>query len=103
MSSEPVKDRAKQTLKTVRELLEKAEDSTHKALDKAAPKVQKSIDSSMEAAARGFSSTMKTIDGATSGDQVKLLKAYRRFLGGQVDFVEARIRNLEEKTGEGGR
>jgi len=97
MSSEQVAEKAKQTLKTLKELLEKAEESTHKALEKAAPAVQKSIDTSVEATAKGFSATMQTIDGATMEDQLKLLKAYRKFLGGQADYVDGRIRTLEEK------
>jgi len=31
------------------------------------------------------------------GDPVKLLKAYRKFLGGQADYVDKRIADLEEK------
>jgi len=69
MSTEQVAEKAKQTLKTVRELLEKAEESTHKALENASPAVQRSIDSSLEAAA-GFNATTQSIDGATLGDQV---------------------------------
>lgn len=98
MSSEQVTAKAKQTLKTVRELLEKAEESTHKALEKAAPAVRKSVDTSMEATAKGFATTMKAIEGATGREQVELLKVYRRFLGGQVEFVESRIKSLEEKA-----
>ncbi|MDE1853629.1 MAG: hypothetical protein KGI38_07775 [Thaumarchaeota archaeon] len=98
MSSEPVKDKAKQTLKSVKQMLEKAEDSTRKALDKAAPTVQKSFDASMETASKAFEKTMRSFEGATAGDQVKLFKAYRKFLGGQVDFVESRIKSLEEKA-----
>jgi hypothetical protein len=98
VSSDQVSQKARETLKIVKELLEKAEESTHKALDKAAPALQKSIDASMEGAAKGFGATMKSIDGATSGDQMKLLKAYRKFLGGQVDFVDSRIKALEEKA-----
>ena len=98
MSSEQVSQKAKDTFKSVKELLEKAEETTHKALGKAAPALQKSIDTSMEAAAKGFNATMKSIDGATSGDQVKLLKAYRKFLAGQVDFVDARVKTIEEKA-----
>jgi len=97
MSSEQVAEKAKQTLKALMEFLEKAEESTHKALEKAAPAVQRSIDTSVEAAAKGFTATMQTIDGATMEDQVKLLKAYRKFLGGQADYVDNRIRDLEEK------
>lgn len=98
MSSEQVTAKAKQTLKTMKELLEKAEDSTHKALEKAAPAVQKSVDTSIEAAAKGFTATMKSIEGATGSQQLELLKAYRKFLGGQSEFVESRIKSLEEKT-----
>ncbi len=101
MSSDQVSEKARQTLKTVRELLERAEESTHRVLDRAAPAISKSIDASMEAAAKGFSSTMKSIDSATHDDQVKLLKAYRKFLSGQVDFVDSRIRAAEEKPGKG--
>ena len=97
-SSDQVTKKAKETLKIVRELLEKAEDSTHRVLERAAPAVQKSVDASMEAAAKGFSSTMKSIDGVAARDQVKLLRAYRKFLSGQADLVESRIRALERKS-----
>lgn len=95
MSSQQVPARAKQTLKTVKEALAKAEESTHKALERAAPALQRSIDSSFEATAKGFNTTMKAIEGATKGDQVRLLKVYRRFLVGQASFVESRIKALE--------
>lgn len=103
MSSGEVSESEKDTLKTVRELLEKAEDSARKALNKAAPAVQKSVETSVDAAAKGFAATMKSIDGATSKEQLELLKAYRKVLGGQVDFVDSRIRALEAKkpAGEG--
>ena len=39
---------------------------------------------------------MKSIDGATVDDQTKLPRAYRKFLAGQVNFVEDRIKTLEE-------
>lgn len=97
MSSDQVAEKARQTLKSMKELLEKAEESTHKALDKAAPAVQKSVDSSLEAAAKGFNSTMKSFEGATGREQLDLLRTYKKFLDGQVQFVESRIRSLESK------
>ena len=98
MSSDQVTDRAKQTLESIKDLLEKAEETTHRALEKAAPALQRSIDTSMEAAGKGFSATMKSIDGVTNADQVKVLKAYRKVLAGQLDFVDARIKTIETKT-----
>jgi hypothetical protein len=97
MSTEKVAQAAKETIKSVKEALGKAEEATHRALDQVAPALQRSMNSSMEAASKGFSATMRSIDSATSGDQVKLLKAYRTLLSGQMDFVEARIRSIEEK------
>lgn len=96
--ADQVADAARQAFKTMKELLEKAEGSTQKALEKAAPAVQKSIDSSLETAAKGFNATMQSIDGATTEDRLKLLKIYRKLLGGQADFVDKRIRDLEEKA-----
>lgn len=89
--------RAKRTLKIVRNLLEKAEASTQKALEKAPTAVQKSIDTSLEAAAKGFNATIQSIDEATVEDQVKLLKVYKKFLGGQEEYVDSRIKDLEQK------
>ena len=53
MSSKQVSQKAKETLKSLMEMLEKAQDTTHKVLEKAAPALQKSIDMSMQAAASG--------------------------------------------------
>jgi vacuolar-type H+-ATPase subunit E/Vma4 len=101
MSTEQMSEKAKQTLKSVKELLDKAEESTRRALDKAAPKVKRSVGSSMDSAAKGFSATMKSIDGATSKEQLDLLRAYRRVLGAQVDFVDSRISAVESKVRTG--
>ncbi len=97
MSSGEASQGTRNTLKTVRELLEKAEDSARKALDRTAPAVQKSVETSMDAASKGFAATMKSIDGATTKEQLEVLRAYRKVLGGQVDFVDSRIKALEAK------
>ncbi len=101
MSSGDAGEGAKSTLKTVRELLEKAEEAARVALNKAAPAVQKSVGTSMDAASKGFAATMKSIDGATTKEQLEVLKAYRKVLGGQVDFVDSRIKALEAKKPAG--
>jgi vacuolar-type H+-ATPase subunit H len=97
MSSSDLSEGAKSALKTMKDLLEKAEESARTALNKATPAVQKSVASSMDAAAKGFNSTMKSIDGATTKEQLEVLKAYRKVLGGQTDFVDSRIKTLESK------
>ncbi len=98
MTSEQVTLKARETLKGVKELLEKAEAAAHKAISKSAPTVQKSLDSSLEAAGKGFSSTLKTIDSVTEKEQLELLKVYQRFLTGQADYVGAKIKSLEERA-----
>lgn len=99
MSSEELSVRAKDALRVVREKLEKAEEAAHKGVLKAAPALQKSLDGSFEAASKGFNATMKTIGSATEREQLPLLRAYNRFLTGQAEYVQSRIKTLEERMG----
>ena len=98
MSTDEVSEKTRQALKSVRELLEKAEQTARKELTKAAPAVQKSLDASLEAAANGFNATMKTVDSRTEQEQLGLLKGYRKFLAGQIEFVDSRIRSIEGRA-----
>lgn len=79
-------------------MLEKAELTVHMELKKAAPSVQKSLDNSLEAVAKAFDSTIRTIDSKTETEQIGLLKAYRKFLTEQAEFVEVKLKRLEERT-----
>jgi hypothetical protein len=97
MSAEQAAVKARDALKAVKELLEKAETAANRGLTRAAPAVQRSIDSSLEAAAKGFASTMRTIDSVTEKEQLDLLNMYDRFLSGQSEFVQARIRSIRAK------
>jgi chemotaxis regulatin CheY-phosphate phosphatase CheZ len=99
MSSGQATAKAKDTLNAVKELLEKAEESAHKAMNKAAPAVQKSLDASLEAASKGFNATMKTIGTRTEKEQLELLRAYKKFLDGQAAFVDSRITAIEQRAG----
>jgi hypothetical protein len=98
MSPDEVARKAKQTYKSVKEMIDKAEGSTQKAIDRAAPVFAKSLDMSLEAASNAFQKTIKAIDGATAGDQARLFRAYKKVLEGQVGFVDAKIRALEDKA-----
>ncbi len=77
--------------------MEKAVVTTQKSIEKATPAIQRSLDHSMEAAGGAFARTVKSIDGATAGDQARLFRAYRKLLAGQLDYVDSRIRALDEK------
>jgi hypothetical protein len=93
--------KARQAVARVREAMQKAEESTQKAIGAATPALSRSLEKSMEAASKAFGRTVKAIDGATASDQVALFRAYRRFLSGQLEFVDSRIKALEEKSGTG--
>lgn len=97
VSGEQAPPRTQQALKSVKEIIEKAQDSTEKALYRAAPVVQKSLVTSVDAANKAFAKTMRTVDGATAGDQARVLRAYRKVLSGQIEFVDSRIKAIEEK------
>ncbi|MDG6929599.1 MAG: hypothetical protein JRN29_06150 [Nitrososphaerota archaeon] len=75
----------------------KAVVSTQRTVEKATPVIQKSLEASLEAAGAAFTRTVKTIDGATAGDQARLFRAYRKILAGQIGYVDSRIAALEEK------
>ncbi|HZW85259.1 MAG TPA: hypothetical protein VFE91_05095 [Nitrososphaerales archaeon] len=98
MSTEQVAGKAKETIKALKEALERAEEAAQKGISKAAPAIQKSLDNSLEAASKGFASTMKTIDSVTEREQLPLLRAYGKFLSGQAEYVEARVKVLEERA-----
>ncbi len=100
MSSQQTSTKAKETLKALRDMLEKAEDTVHKELAKAAPAVSKSLDGSLEKAEKGFRETMKTIDTRTEKEQLGLLTAYRKFLSGQSNYVDSRIDELQKRSQE---
>lgn len=87
----------KQTKRSVREILAKAERSAHATLKRAAPAVQRSAETSMEAASKGFTATMKSIDTATAREQFDLLKAYRRVLSAQVSLIDSRLNAILSK------
>lgn len=97
-STEQVSARAKEALKSVKELLQKVEETTTKELDRVAPSVAKSLNSSFDAAAKGFASTLKTIDSRTGKEQLELLSAYRRFLAGQLAYVDSKLDGLKQKA-----
>lgn len=98
MSTQDLSDRMKETWKSVKEQLEKANARLEKEIGMAAPGVKKSLRGSYESASKGFNSSMKAIDGATEPEQVRLLQAYKRLLTSQLGFVDERLREIEART-----
>ncbi|MDG7011824.1 MAG: hypothetical protein JRN11_07575 [Nitrososphaerota archaeon] len=97
MAAGPQQRTPGKALRSVVEAMERAVVTTQKSIGKATPVIQKSLDRSLEAAGTAFARTMETIDGATAGDQAKFFRAYRKLLEGQLDYVDSRIRALDEK------
>lgn len=97
LSAEPQKRAPRGALRSVVEAMERAVVTTQKSIEKATPVIQKSLDRSMKAAGVAFARTMKTIDGATAEDQARLFRAYRKLLAAQLDYVDSRIRALDER------
>lgn len=97
MSAQEVKQKAKETLKSVREMLAKSEKAVHQQLEKTTPKVVNTLDASFEKASRGMSETLSTIDRKTRKEQIELLKAYRSFLQKQVDLIDGRLKAIESE------
>lgn len=70
-------------------------ESTSRFVQDVSPKVAHTIDESLEKASESFTRTMMNIDRQTKPQQVKLLKAYRRFLSKQADMIEKRLNKLK--------
>jgi GTP cyclohydrolase I len=97
MSSQEVKAKAKETLRSVRELLEAVTENVDAELKKNAPRVANTLDRSFEAASKSLTDTLRAIDRKTGTEQVELLKAYRSFIQKQAEIVQGRISDLEKE------
>ena len=87
----------KDAWESFKELLAKTDAEVTKQIRQATPVVQRSVGASIETATRGFDSTMKGISKHTEREQLELLKAYRKFLSSQSEFVDARLKGLDER------
>jgi hypothetical protein len=95
MSSEDVKAKAKETLRSVRELLKAVTDSVDAELKRNVPRVANTLDRSFEKASKSLTDTLVVIDKKTAKEQLELLKAYRSFIQKQAEIVQGRITDLE--------
>jgi hypothetical protein len=89
---------SKDTWDLLKEILQKTQAEVRKQIDQATPVVQRTVGSSVEAANRGFNATMKSISSHTEKEQLELLRAYRNVLSGQSQFVDSRVKALEERA-----
>jgi len=95
MSSDEVKDKAKETLRSVKGLLKAVTESVDAELKKNAPRVANTLDRSFEAASKSLTDTLGVIDRKTGKEQLELLKAYGSFIQKQAEIVQGRISDLE--------
>jgi hypothetical protein len=82
------------SIKGVGEFIESTKRSLQKELAKTTPKIEHALDRSMDDAGQALSSALKTIDRASSHEQLELLKGYRTFLQGQAAFVDKKIKAM---------
>jgi hypothetical protein len=94
MSSEEVEAKAKETLRSVRELLKAVTESVDAELGKNAPRVANTLDRSFETASKSLTDTLRVIDRQTGKEQLELLKACRSFIQKQAEIVQGRISGL---------
>jgi hypothetical protein len=97
MSSEEVRAKAKQTAKSVGELLDAVKKAAHARLSREAPKVVNALDGSFDRASKALTDTLKTIDKGTAKEQAELLKAYRSFLDKQAEIIEKKMASMKDK------
>ena len=98
MSGEEVKAKAKETVKSVAELLKAVKNVAHDQLSKNAPKVVNTLDSSFDKGSRVLTDTLRTIDRETSQEQLELLNAYRSFLQKQTELIERKMTSIKQES-----
>ena len=83
---------------TLRNLLEKTEGEVRRELRAASPVVGCYLRVPMESAMRAFDGTMRSISNSSEKEQVEMLRTYHSLLTGQMGFVEARLRELDQRA-----
>ena len=101
MSREEVKAKAKETVRSARELMDAVKKAINAQLSTSAPKVANALDGSFDRAARTLTDALGTIDQKTAREQVELLKAYRSFLEKQGEIVDRRMASVRRKGTKG--
>jgi hypothetical protein len=97
MSTQEVREKAKQTAKSVGELLDSVKKAAHARLSKEAPRVVNALDGSFDKASKGLTDTLRTIDKRTAKEQAELLKAYKSFLEKQTEIIERRMSSMKNQ------
>ncbi len=100
VSSREVGERAKETVKSVRELLRAVKNAVHDQLRRGAPTVVNALDRSFETTSKTLLETLRVIDKKTNKEQTELLRAYQSFLQKQVELIEGRLKVLERAARE---
>ncbi|MBI3023720.1 MAG: hypothetical protein HYY68_08395 [Thaumarchaeota archaeon] len=100
VSSREVGERAKETVKSVRELLRAVKNAVHDQLRRGAPTVVNALDRSFETASKTLLETLRVVDKKTNKEQTELLRAYQSFLQKQVELIEGRLKVLERAARE---
>ncbi len=101
MSGQDVRIKLRETVRSVKELLTALKKATHEQLSRTAPKVTHTLDKSFDRASKGLSDTLGLISKKASREQLELLKSYRSFLRKQSEFVEVKIRTMEQQEPPG--
>jgi len=83
---------------TLKNLLEKTEGEIRRELRGASPVVDYYLRVPIETATRAFDGTMKSISNNTEKEQLELLNTYHKFLAGQIQLVESRLKELSQRA-----
>ena len=100
MTSDEIRAKAKETAKSVSDLLDAVKRTAHARLVKEAPKVVDTIDQSFDRASKGLTDALKDLDKRTSKEQSEVLKAYRSFLQKQTEIIDKKMASIRRTPKE---
>ena len=95
-AAERVNKGVRDTVKSAEEFIESTKKSLQMELSKRTPKVEHALDQSLDEAGQALSNALKSVEKKTSREQLEVLNGYKKFLQGQIAFVDDRIRAIKK-------
>jgi hypothetical protein len=83
-------------IKSAEEFIESTKKSLQAEFSKKAPGVEHELDRPVEQAGQALSNALKSVGKNASNEQLELLKGYRKFLQGQIAFVDEKIKAMKK-------
>ena len=96
-ATERVKKSVRDSIKSTEEFIETMKRTLQNELAKTTPDIEHALDRSLDGAGQALSIALESVETTTTREQIELLNGYRRFLQGQIEFVDNRLKAMKKR------